>query len=78
MTSARAGMAKTNNRHGKGAALHKVRTKNEPAKVVTVDDAGLLDLERLGLVHSYESGPKAKAKGKPAASDPAGDDNKEE
>ena len=41
-------------------AKTKVTTKNEPGKVITVEPRELRDLERMGLVDTYVSGPKAK------------------
>lgn len=39
---------------GRAVATVKVRTKNEPGKVIEVESTELTDLERLGLIHSRE------------------------
>lgn len=49
---------------GSGAmAKTKVRTTIEPGVVLSVDDSELLDLERQGLVKSYEDSSDDKKKG---------------
>lgn len=40
--------------------MTRITTKNQPARTITVGDRELQDLERLGLVDTYKSGPKAK------------------
>lgn len=43
---------------------HKIRTTITPGEIVTVDDAGLVDHDRLGLIYSSESGEYGKHKWK--------------
>lgn len=47
--------------------MKKIRTKNEPHKIIEVEEGELVDLERMGLIHEViEDRPKPVPPAQPA------------
>lgn len=64
-------MTPVTHNQGKDDAVgtHKIRTTINPGEVLTVDDAGKLDAERLGILLDEKSSKKLNEAAAPAAAD---------